>query len=221
MLLGTLITLAQVLYPLTPILGPPTFVDENEVEAFKKENSNWTPEVMEEELLFNYYYPQECGCWGDGFYNCVFHNETTTSFLASNNNYTYESGNLTDLDLRTAWVEGVDGNGIGESITFKVETIEAADIQIQELVIVNGYVKNRALWKANSRVKKFKLYIDGTPKAILNLRDVDNYQKFNVQRFVNGLTKFELKLEIMEVIEGDKYADTAISEIFFKGTGCM
>lgn len=55
----------------------------------------------------------------------------------------------------------------------------------------------------------------------MHLRDVDNYQKFNIEPLVDGLAKFELKLEIMEVFEGEKYADTAISEIFFKGTGCM
>jgi len=76
MLLATLIILAQVLYPLAPTLGPSTFVNENEVEAFKKENSNWTPEVLEEELLFNFYYPQECDCWGDGFYNCGNHDNS-------------------------------------------------------------------------------------------------------------------------------------------------
>ena len=196
-------------------------MNEEAVEAFKQEHADWTSAILEEELLFSYYYPQECGCWGDGFYNCVYHDESSTSFLTSSKDYSYGVDNLSDLDLRTAWVEGMDGNGVGESITFEVETMDASGISIQELVIVNGYVKNQTVWKANARVKQFRLYIDGIPQAILHLRDVDNYQKFNIEPLVDGLAKFELKLEILEVFEGEKYADTAISEIFFKGTGCM
>ncbi|MBR08007.1 MAG: hypothetical protein CMP48_10000 [Rickettsiales bacterium] len=209
------------LVEITPNLGGSTFVDSVELEEFMRVNENLPSGILEEELLFNFYYPDECACWGDGFYNCVSHTISASSSLPASNSFSYHSSNLIDLDLRTGWVEGVSGYGVGESITIDVEMSPANSVEISTLVIVNGYVKNEEVWRKNSRVQQFKLYIDDQPKALLNLLDVENYQLFDIQSIVSGLTSFEMKLEITKVNKGDLYEDTVISEIFFKGTGCM
>lgn len=205
----------------TPRIGSTTFVDENKVQRFIKKHADYTQAALEEELLFNFYYPHECDCWGDGFYNCFYFSNSVSSSLKSVKQISYGSDNLSDLDLRTAWVEGTDGYGIGESITYNIEMLDAPDIVLKEIVIVNGYVKNQSAWINNSRVKKMRLIVNGKPKAILKLSDVANYQIFDIEKYVTGSKKLNLKLKILEVTKGDKYADTAITEIFFKGDGCM
>jgi hypothetical protein len=64
----------------------------------------------------------------------------------------YGPHNLLDADPATAWVEGVDGDGIGESVT-----IEAGETLEEAIIIRNGYQKSQALFNANSRVKKLRL----------------------------------------------------------------
>lgn len=217
-----ILTQHQSLTPLSPKLGVSTIIDEQKVNQFKQEHSDWFEEVLEEELLMNFFYPSECDCWGDGFYNCIINFDAeSSSNLSGISNLAYGATNLTDFDLRTAWVEGTEGLGIGERITIDVSTVIDENLNISELVIVNGYVKNRNIWEANSRIRKFKLFIDEEPKAILNLQDTDKYQKFDISKFVSGKHKLTIMLEILDVIKGTKYSDTAISEIFVKGTGCM
>ena len=65
------------------------------------------------------------------------------------------------------------------------------------------------------------MYYNDQPYAILNLKDRRDCQQFEI-----GLLGYEdkekapawsIKFEILEVYPGDKYEDTAISEIYFDG----
>ena len=92
---------------------------------------------------------------------------------------------------------------------------------------MNGYVKSEKAWRENSRVKQLKLYINGVPTALLNLEDTRNEQIFEVEPIGNANRKnleelrtkpnWTLTFEITEVYKGEKYADTAITEIYFDG----
>ena len=44
---------------------------------------------------------------------------TASSSLKSRHDNTYGEKNIGDLSYRTAWVEGVKGYGIGETVAFK------------------------------------------------------------------------------------------------------
>jgi hypothetical protein len=137
---------------------------------------------------------------------------------------TYSVKNIHDLSYKTAWIEGVLGYGIGEFVTFH---IPPQNPRITEVIVVNGYVKSDKAWRENSRVKKLKMYIDDEPFAILNLEDTKQEQhfKFNPLGYNNrddweklcSEPWWTIKFEIMEVYEGEKYEDTAISEIYFDG----
>ena len=149
---------------------------------------------------------------------------TTSSQLSSQGNNNYESNNLRDFSFKTAWVEGVDGYGIGEYIEYSFEPTHP---RLTKIILVNGYVKSKKAWKNNSRVKKIKLYLNDTPYAIVNLKDMYAEQYFEVdpighsdRKDVEKLkqqNKFTLKFEILEVYKGEKYEDTAITEIYFDG----
>lgn len=64
----------------------------------------------------------------------------------------YGGFNLFDRDPATAWVEGVDGDGIGETFTIGV-----GDELKENICIVNGYQKSEALYSQNNRIKTLRV----------------------------------------------------------------
>jgi len=135
----------------------------------------------------------------------------------------YSASNVDDLSLKSAWIEGVPGYGIGEYVVLH---FPPENPRITKIIIVNGYVKSEKIWKENSRVKKFRMYLDNKPFAILNLVDTRQEQTFTFAPigYANREDKnlrlrpwWTMKFEILEVYPGDKYDDTAISEIYFDG----
>lgn len=142
---------------------------------------------------------------------------TASSSLKSNGKNSYDGQNAHDLDYKNAWVEGVSGYGIGEYLLYK---FKGDSPRVTEIIVVNGYVKSRAAFKNNSRVKKLKVYKDDKPIAILELKDIMGEQTFDIGTLGyhrENAPDWSLKFEIMEVYEGEKYDDTAISEIYFQG----
>lgn len=103
------------------------------------------------------------------------------------------------------WVEGVDGNGIGEFIS--VEFTEP----VIELELINGYsdINNMKLYKENARVKTFKL--EDLDNDITKSISFDDYVYFNKVILEKPTTK--IRLTIQEVYPGTKYQDTCFSSI--------
>lgn len=128
----------------------------------------------------------------------------------------YAGKSANDLSYKTAWVEGKDGEGIGEYLEYSFKNKSP---RIMRIIISNGYIKTEAAWRNNNRVKKLKLYVNGKTYGILQLDDSRDDQVFEVGTFghnKNG-TDLILRFEILEVYKGDKYNDTAITEIYFDG----
>lgn len=141
---------------------------------------------------------------------------TSSSSLQDEGKITYLPDNIHDFDLFTAWVPDISNGAIGKKINFHFKPFSP---RVNEIIIWNGYIKNSDLWKANSRVAKFKMIINGKPAAILELKDVNNIQSFKINPIQsNDSTKdLILTLEILEVYKGTKYNDVAVSEINFSG----
>jgi len=147
---------------------------------------------------------------------------TASSYLKPQGSNYYSATKAHDDSYKTAWVEGVPGFGIGQFLTY---TIPATSGRITTIIVVNGYVKSEIAYWNNSRAKKLKMYINNKPYAILNLRDQIANQRFDMlpigytERDVNLSSKpdYILKFEILEVYEGLKYQDVAITEIYFDG----
>ena len=151
---------------------------------------------------------------------------SASSYLKSTNTaINYLPENIHDLSFKTAWVEGVKGYGIGEYIVYHFRQTAP---RITKIIIANGYVKSEKAYRENSRVKKLKLYIDNEPFAILNLEDDRYEQVFEFEPIgrpmgdidwdgLEKLPKWTLKFEILEIYQGEKYDDVAISEIYFDG----
>ena len=141
---------------------------------------------------------------------------TASSSLKSNNSINYDPKAANDLSYKTAWVEGKKDEGFGEHIEY---TFENNSPRITDIVISNGYVKSIKAWTENNRIKKLKLYVNGTEFGMLNLLDTQDDQIFRLGTFGRNTDGSDLvmKFEIVEVYKGSKYNDTAITEIYFDG----
>lgn len=147
-----------------------------------------------------------------------------SSSLADQGIYSYKASNCHDLSYKTPWIEGADGDGIGESITY---SFLATNPRITKIIITNGFVLSEDTWRENSRVKTLKLFLNDKEFALLHLKDITNDQVFKFDPIGNGeredwdklqaLPNWTLRFEIVEVYKGTLYSDTAITEIFFDG----
>lgn len=164
---------------------------------------------------------------GCSWYCGAQYETTVSSSLASQGSNDYTAKSVSDDDVRTAWVEGVKGYGIGEYVEFIFNYNAPRAISV---TISNGYNKNATSWKNNSRVKTLNVYENDKLLMVVNLADTRDLQQFELpypipnRKEENGLSVYKedmppvrLKMMISEVYKGDKYDDTAISEIIFDG----
>jgi len=154
-----------------------------------------------------------CGAWYDSL--------DATSTLEAQDDFTYDADNAHDLRYDTAWVEGVDGPGIGEALTYRFANESP---RITEIIIHNGYIKSLEAWLNNNRVRSLRLRINGEPIALLSLADERGAQSFDLEALGlgplgrrNDGEDLVLAFEIVDVYPGEKYDDTAITEIYFDG----
>ena len=124
----------------------------------------------------------------------------------SENGLVYPPEQVCDGDLSKAWVEGATGQGIGESIIFNLD----GEYLVKGLNIYNGYQKSRDLFYKNSRPQKIRIdFSDGSHETI-ELKD-----KMGLQRclFQEPAVTNRMTVTIENVYAGEKYSDTAISEM--------
>lgn len=197
------------------------------VEKYRKKN-----EIAEEDSDIGITELIGPGC---SWYCGAIYRVQVSSTLESQGKNDYSKNNLSDDDTSTAWVEGVKGYGIGEYIEFIFPYYAA---RATECHIANGYNKNPVTWKNNSRVKSFDLYEDDKLIARVNLKDTRDEQIFQLPHPIPNRSNDEergnimnedatddydfyrpvkLKFVITEVYKGDKYDDTALSELIFDG----
>ncbi len=132
--------------------------------------------------------------------------DVTASSYLSEKNIKHMPDLIMDGDTTTAWVEGVDGNGEGESITFTFGDLYA----VSDIKIWNGYQKSEDLYYKNARPAELELeFSDGSTERI-SLQDTSSgFQEFALERHVTSY----VKVKIISTYEGSKYEDTVISEI--------
>lgn len=140
---------------------------------------------------------------------------TASSCLPPFRAFTYKGENAHDFNHQSVWA--TKGSGVGEYLLY---TFAGACPRITTVQILNGHVKTEAAWRANSRVKKLRMWYNDKPYAILELEDSRTLQRFDVGTLgYNDASKLDwtLKFEILEIYPGTKYADTVIAELYFDG----
>jgi hypothetical protein len=138
-----------------------------------------------------------------------------TSFLKSNWNKfeeNYHPNYALDDDPKTAWVEGVDGEGVGEKLTIPLSALGSA--RAVRLVIFNGYQKSPALLAANGAPKVLDVTVSRdhaqTGSARLELTRKQGPQSFDIPLHGGVST---ITLSIGEVHPGAAYQDTCLSDV--------
>ena len=120
---------------------------------------------------------------------------------------TYYPANAIDGKRSTAWIEGVDGPGLGEWIRFDFDR----EINLHRILIQPGYFKSPAIWAQNNRLATLTAqFSDGTS------RDLNFDNRMDSQKTDIGSVRTKwVKLVIKSVYYGTD-PDTAISEIAFE-----
>ena len=124
------------------------------------------------------------------------------------NQIIHSAESVCDNDTSTAWVEGAQGNGIGESITIQFDK----DYFVKEIAINAGYQKSSDLYLKNNRPSQITVsFSDGTSESHY-LDDVNGIQYV---RLDESVVTDKVVLTIDAVYQGTAYTDTCISEIGF------
>lgn len=166
---------------------------------------------VEGDRVLSHFYSANCSWYCGGQIDSV----TASSALGEK----YAADNAHDFSIVTAWVEGVAGSGEGEYIKY---AFPGTCPRITTVLIHNGYVKNWDVWRDNGRVKKLLMYYNEKPYVVLNLKNTMHLQRFEVgilghEERSEASPAWSIKFEILEVYPGEKYEDTAITEIYFDG----
>jgi len=141
----------------------------------------------------------------------------STSNLTAQLNNNYEAINLTDGNSGTAWIEGKQDYGIDESFSFIFKNVYGINkAEISSITVLNGYSKSDKTWKENSRVKAFSVYLNNKQLFNLFLSDTINIQYLDLKKLNREIevnANDTLKFKIKEIFAGDRFKDTAITEI--------
>jgi hypothetical protein len=120
---------------------------------------------------------------------------------------TYYPANAIDGKRSTAWIEGVDGPGLGEWIRFDFDR----EINLHRILIQPGYFKSQAIWAGNNRIQTLTAYFSNGTSRDLTFTDRMDSQKVDLGSVKTKWVKFVIK----SVYYGTD-PDTAISEMAFE-----
>jgi hypothetical protein len=173
-------------------------------------------QIQEDNVILDDLYSGKCSWYCGGEVQRV----TASSHLKAQGRFNYLPKNAHDFDHESAWVEGAQGQGIGEWIEYE---FAGACPRVTGVKILAGYVKSKTAYESNSRPKYIKVYYRSKPICILDLQDVRGMQEFDLEKFGpfgyhdSEKPAWRLRFEIIDVYPGTKYQDTAISELEFDG----
>jgi hypothetical protein len=133
---------------------------------------------------------------------------SASSYLNENGTeYTPQKMN-TKIGAGNCWVEGAEGQGIGETLTVKYMSNY---LPVETIHIAIGYVSHDKphLYRQNSRPKKIELSVADKYAVQVDLEDTPNFQAI---RLPDPLAKDEeLVIKILDVYEGTRYEDTCVN----------
>lgn len=129
-----------------------------------------------------------------------------SSVLPPQGSNDYEPANLFDGDPATAWVEGVQGTGPGEAVSWDF----AAPADLSYLGLINGYAKSDRTFVRNARIRRVRLTSSTGVSQDIEFRDDPIWQDYRLEGMEGVLW---IRMEILETYPGTHYADTALSEV--------
>ena len=153
------------------------------------------PAVADEEL-----------CWtgsGTQFVDAISY--CASSMLAPQDGSTYGPKNLTDGNPATAWCEGVPGDGVGETLTIRID----GGPPFRRLLISNGDGKSSQTYANNGRIKTLEITSDAGIHTTASLIDQNGLQPV----YLLKPARHWVQLKIIDVYPGDRFADACLAEV--------
>lgn len=130
-----------------------------------------------------------------------------SSALKATSTNNYRATNLIDGDLATAWNEGAEGVGLGESVTFQF----SQQLALARIEVANGFQQDDDRFLANPRVKTLQIEYSSGTVQLVDLLDAQGYQTILPTR-----QPIEwIKMTIVAVHPDYEWEDTALSEVRF------
>lgn len=119
---------------------------------------------------------------------------------------------MVDGDLATAWENDgqVNRHGLGEQLV--VEFTDAA--WLESIVIGNGAQEDDARFLGDARLQRVRVTFDGGRQVEIAVNDAQGLQ---IVHLPEPILTTGLRIEVLEVYEGDTYRELGISELRFHG----
>ncbi len=135
-------------------------------------------------------------------------NETycVSSVLKPQFGNSYGPENLFRGPASNAWVEGQQGNGVGEWITVEFEGMRT----VRSIVVRNGYQKSSDIFGKNNRVRHLRAVFSQGETQTLTLQDRNGSDTLTLPKPVKA---YWVKFIIDDVWAGNRYTDTAITKL--------
>lgn len=130
---------------------------------------------------------------------------TASSSVEPTRTVNFRATNLLDNDLTTAWIEGVEGTGLGEWVEFEF----GSPVVLARIDILNGHQKDNARFKGGIRIRALAIeYSDGGTQLV-ELLDTRDIQSINTLR-----AEIEwIRLTVVSVYPDFVWEDAALSEV--------
>ena len=126
----------------------------------------------------------------------------------------YDAANLRSNEGDVAWVEGVEGDGVGESVTLTI----TRPLPLDAILIKPGYVssENPSLWMKNNRVAEVEVKLNDAHTFSAKIPDekFEDAYPIVVRSYAEPVQT--IKLTIKGVHRGTAARDTCISSIRLK-----
>jgi hypothetical protein len=127
----------------------------------------------------------------------------------------YDVDNIKGLDWGKTWAEGVEGDGIGESITLTVHH----PLPLDTILIMPGFKsEDKTFWTKYNRVAELEITLNGEQTFAVAIPDEEFTGLYPIP--VRGYTKpvNTVKLVIKKVHPGTGSHDTCIAQVELKAT---
>jgi hypothetical protein len=183
----------------------PTFSDDIAIETSPEIKTYSSEYGKEEDKVEGGQYISTNGSWT---FELTGFKAKASSTLAGGD---YKPDNVNKFSAEIApdscWSEGVPGNGEGQWL----EIAASVSTRLDTLQITNGLVASESLFRANNRIKKLDLSVNGGEPTSVQLPD--QMSPFDVKLADSGQPVRTIRLTIREVYPGARYQDTCVSRI--------
>lgn len=192
----------------------PTLADDIKIIAHPAYTSYWARRDETEETRARSFQASYVVEGNRYFLEHTDYDPVASSTLEPNGERKYDVANIQGHEDKT-WAEGVEGDGVGESITLTVRR----PLPLDSIRIMPGYqsIQNPTLWAKNNRVAELEVTLNGEHTLMVAIPDEKFSKNYPIPVKDYSKPVNTVKLAIKAVHRGTAAHDTCISSIELRG----